>query len=213
MSISSKFSNSDQSNSARSSAAPVNRSGGRSSSRSGEDSFAMSLFPEYIRSRKQKLNLQKSQPLQKLQPLRDELHQLRTHLAQIEQRHRQELAQLEAAWREKLDAAIALQPSSPMSATASATAKMPRLSLQHIPTTYEVPRQLRLNWFDKSLGAVLMFLLLVVVGMVLAALSSMALSPTVLWPSVSAVIESMLPTVFVVGLFRFSAIALSNIGR
>lgn len=204
MSISSKFSSSAQSN-----AAPVNRSGHQS----GEDSFTRSLFPEYIKSRQQALNVQKGQPLQKVQPLRDELHQLRTRIAQIEQRHRQELTQLEATWRKKLDAAIALQPNSPISATASATAGMPRLSLQHIPTTYEVPRQLRLNWFDKLLGTIPMFLLLVVAGMVLAALSSIALSPTVLWPSVSVVIESMLPTVFVVGLFGFFAMAVFNIGR
>jgi len=173
----------------------------------------MPLFPGHIKQKHKRVVINQDaatrSPQSSAQSPSDEIQQLRSQIAQMEQRHTSEIQQLEALWQEQL--AIELEPrlDSPIT---TQTAR-PRLSLDHIATTYEVPRRLRLKWIERSLGSIPKFLLLVVAGMVLAAVGAIALSPTVLWPSVSTVIVDMVPTLFVIGLFGFFATAVWNVAH
>ncbi|MEO0769092.1 MAG: hypothetical protein AAFY72_06605 [Cyanobacteria bacterium J06649_4] len=165
----------------------------------------------------------------------EELHKLRSKLYSLEQRHNVELRQLEATWQSRLDAAITLPQSNPRSNPRSnpqldaltqrskgpvfPTPAFPtplgnqgRPSLRHVPTTYQLP-VFRINAFDRVLGSVPTFFVWVVAGIALAGLSAIALSPTVLWPSLSIVIQTIIPYIFVAGLCSLFVTAVWNSGR
>lgn len=161
----------------------------------------------------------------------EELHKLRSKLYSLEQRHNVELCQLEATWQSRLDAAITLPQSNPRSNPQLDALKqrsvgpvfpapafpMPlgnqvRPSLRHVPTTYQLP-VFRINAFDRVLGSVPTFFVWVVAGIALAGLSAIALSPTVLWPSLSIVIQTIIPYIFVAGLCSLFVTAVWNSGR
>ncbi|MEO1622600.1 MAG: hypothetical protein AAFU53_16395 [Cyanobacteria bacterium J06632_3] len=163
-----------------------------------------------------------------------ELHKLRSQLHSQEQRHELELrqletqleAKLEAKWQERLDAAITLQSSTAhlantdsyggvvdqtLPASLSPFGKV-KPSLRHVPTTHQ-PMVFRVTVFDKLLGAIPSFLVWVVAGIALAGVSAIALSPTLLWPSMSSIIQAMIPYIFVVGLSSLFVTAVWSVSR
>ncbi|MEL6468120.1 MAG: hypothetical protein AAFQ74_00195 [Cyanobacteria bacterium J06623_4] len=126
----------------------------------------------------------------------EKIQKLRSQLKRIEQRHRSELSQLEETWRRELAATVAAQPAQQK----QIQNRRLKPNLNHISTTYVVPRRLRPGWLDRALSTVPRFLSLVVAGIMLAALTAIALSPEVLWASLSPLIQSAIPFIFVTGL-------------
>ena len=85
--------------------------------------------------------------------------------------------------------------------------------LQSVSATYLIPHRTPVSWVDKFLGAAPAFVALVVVGTGIAALSAIALSPTVLWPSLSLVIQAVIPFIFVTGLVSVGITAVWDAAR
>ncbi|MEM6867578.1 MAG: hypothetical protein AAF528_04275 [Cyanobacteria bacterium P01_C01_bin.121] len=85
--------------------------------------------------------------------------------------------------------------------------------LQKVASTYRVPHRTQVRWVEKFLGAAPALVGLVVVGTAIAALSAIALSPTVLWPSLSIVIQTVIPFIFISGLISIGITAVWDSSR
>lgn len=176
---------------------------------SPEEAFAMPLFPGYVKHSRQPrhTDLSHTGPNRE-QASAEKIQKLRSQLDLIEQRHRSELSQLETTWRRELAATVAAQ-----STHAKQAQNRLKPNLRHISTTYRVPKRLRPGWMDRSLSAVPKFLALVVAGITLAAFSAIAFSPEVLWASLSPIIQSAIPYIFVAGLLGVFVTAVWDTAR
>ncbi|MGD1863712.1 MAG: hypothetical protein ACFB0D_04080 [Phormidesmis sp.] len=158
--------------------------------------------------------------------------QMKTQAAQ----HQSELHQLEQAWSHRLDTVIAntqkaaatpadayqtVHPSTvhtvphqarPTNSRNRQASRRPS-PLQGVSTTYQVARRPQVRWVEKLLGSVPALVSLVVMGTVIAALSALALSPNVLWPSLSIVIQAVIPFIFVTGLIGIGITAVWSSAR
>ncbi|MGC1219320.1 MAG: hypothetical protein WA883_17740 [Phormidesmis sp.] len=145
--------------------------------------------------------------------LLQQLEELRQQMNRQTQRHRAELSQLDSTWQKQFTALTAapsadpLVPHQPASQPSHSTYQSTQRILSHIPTTYQVSRRTRVGWIENFLGSVPAFLWLVMLGMVIAGLCAIALSPTILWPSMSQIIRSAIPPLFVVGLVSLAITA------
>ncbi|MEL6602178.1 MAG: hypothetical protein AAFP20_03000 [Cyanobacteria bacterium J06614_10] len=175
----------------------------------------MPLFPGYVKPSRQPHHTYVSNAhptnahLDHQQASAEKIQKLRSQLKRIEQRHRSELSQLEETWRRELAATIAAQSAQ----TKQIQNRRLKPTLGHISTTYVVPRRLRPGWMDRALSTVPRFLSLVVAGIMLAALTAIAFSPNGLWVSLSPIIQSAIPYIFVVGLLGVFVTAVWDTAR
>ncbi|MEL7071314.1 MAG: hypothetical protein AAGN15_22070 [Cyanobacteria bacterium J06581_3] len=136
---------------------------------------------------------------------------LRHQLDRQEVRHQNEILRLTSYWEQQLAALETHRTDSAQ--TRSQQRLEPRKSsskkspLRGVSTTYQVPSRAQSHWMDSSLGAIPTFIWLVMLGIGMAGASAIALSPTVLWPSLSIYIRAAIPLLFVTGLLGLGVTA------
>lgn len=91
-------------------------------------------------------------------------------------------------------------PATQISIAQAQTLRRPKVSLQGIPTTYELPARSQPSWFETTLSAVPAFVWLMMIGMGMAIAVAIAIAPNLLMPSLGTYLRTAIPAVFIVGL-------------
>ena len=139
----------------------------------------------------------------------ERLKGLRHQLDRQETRHKNEILCLTNDWKRQLADLETSQTDNAQSRSEQrrdiqrpeqTKSRYKKSPLQSISNTYQVPARAQTRWVDRSLGAIPVFIWLVVIGLGIAGASAIALSPGVLWPSFSIYIRAAIPLLFVMGL-------------